>query len=126
MNTPHLIAATIAGATAAGATAIVSAGTLLAQASGSASDGGELANVLTGGGALGLTGVLGFIALKLSRGELVVRDVAASEAALLRVAEERKADADEARRVADASNSLTREAIEVLAAATATIKDLRP
>jgi hypothetical protein len=109
-----ILPATVLGAALSGAEAF--AALVVAQAS---TGGTDVGNIATGGGALGLTAVLGFIALKLSRGELVVRDAAAVEAALIKVGEERKAERTEVVELRNDNAELAREAIAELALARA-------
>lgn len=107
------LAVTLAGV---GLSAVTTAGalaTILADAAGQGSD--ELAPYLTGGGALSLTAVLGYIAIKLARGELVPRDVRANEAALTKLAGGNEALAESNAQLAAASNELLRDTLEELA-----------
>lgn len=107
-----MLAVTVTGTLTAGATAAAAAPSVVAQAAGGATT--DLGPYVTGGGALSLTAILGFIAIKLARGELVVRDVKAVEAALLKVAGERQEEGAELRQIAAANAELTREALTVI------------
>lgn len=80
----HALAVTLFGFATAAVTTLAAVPTVIAQAANGST---ELGPVITGGGALSLTAVLGFIAIKLARGELVPRDVKAVEAALTKLAE---------------------------------------
>lgn len=85
----HTFGLAITGAIGA-ATSIAGAAYTVAAETGAS----ELGPFITGGGALTSAGVLGLVAVKLTRGELVARDPAKVETALLRLVEERKVDHD--------------------------------
>ena len=77
--------------------------------------GADLGPLVTGAGTLTSGAVLGIVALKFSRGELVARGPDKVEQALFRVVEVQKADHDRLEQIALDSQALTREAITALA-----------
>ena len=83
------LAAVAAGLAATVTTVVGSALTFAAE-----TGAGELGPYLAGGGTPANARVLGWVAVKLVRGELVARDPAATERALFKVTEEQKAAPD--------------------------------
>lgn len=118
LSRASMFCVTAAGAGAGAVTAIAAVPGVLAQAAGGTT---ELGPVITGGGALSLTAVLGFIAIKLARGELVPRDVKAVEAALTKLATDGQKREEALEQVAGSNGELLRETLEQLAETRATL-----
>lgn len=95
------------------ATAAVNSGAHVLAAAGDANT-LPVGDIITGGGQLSLTAILAFLAVKFARGELVVRDVAAANAALTVVAEERKNERAETEQARSSTAELTRDVLGTL------------
>lgn len=102
--------AAVATGLAATATTVVGSALTFAAETGA----GELGPYLAGGGTLANAGVLGWVAVKLVRGELVARDPAATERALFKVTEEQKADHDHLQQLLEERSALLERTLNAI------------
>lgn len=126
--TRYIIALTLGAALSAGVAAVAAFANVL----GDVATGTDVGGVATGTGAIAIASIFGILVRAFIRGDIAVRDTAANEAALRKVAEDRANEITQLNQAITSVAGLTRDAIDansdtrlVLAEATRVLEETR-